>query len=171
MGRGELSKKIITLEASLEFHIKVVEEVKDWQTKFDARNKEEEEWKTTTKGKMDELDSLNKKLRYDIDRLERLRRENNIRICNFKQKDPQENVLKEVAKFILEHKLLPYHDSLGKIMGEIEYAHRIGLVKTGMERHIVIRLHSRPIRNKIMFNAKTKINSAKLRPVYFQDEH
>ena len=85
--------------------------------------------------------------------MERHSREYNLRLLGVKE----EKKLKLFRAFEQIQKIFP-EKSVVEIKHTIENAHRTGKAIPNRDRHIIAKLHSRPIRNEILRKAKISLN-------------
>ena len=101
------------------------------------------------------------------DRTERRSREWGIRIHGIAE-TPNENTRAVLSSAISDFKLAGL-DTPHQAAVAIEHCHRLGAKVTGKQRVIIANMYSRPLRNKLLSDAKT-VNSNKDLPIYFAED-
>lgn len=146
----EVLDQIAGMERSLNFTQKEVNDLKEEHCKVQA----------DTKKLREEVDSCRRELwrvenaaKEKLNEFERRSHEYNIRIHGLINTNGETNYKKLVAKALIENHLVPDERSLVDTMGTIEIAHPLA-----KKSQYIARLYSRPCRNGIIQEAKSRLN-------------
>ena len=162
----------------LEEYTKLVHFVNDryddheiWKATFDEADKERVKVVNNILERISNCEDLNIKQGSELNMIERKRRKYNLRISNLKESERNEDVRTTVAKFIVEHSLLPGCTAMANVRAELQQAFRFGKQVTGRPKQILARFYSSEARNEVMSRSKGYNKNQQLKPIYLSDDH
>ena len=155
---NENNRKLRELEKSLDFTQNQCDSEKTRVTSLERENiklqAEIHSYQQELQLCEDKLKRLEDYVSSKLIEMERHSREYNLRLLGVKE-EKNENCLELLTEQI--QKIFP-EKSVVEIKHTIENAHRTGKAIPNRDRHIIAKLHSRPIRNEILRKAKISLN-------------
>lgn len=149
-------QKVADLEASLNFAHTDITDLKTTITQAEKTNRQLQESMSVSEKKVvsleKELEETKEQMSVHMNHLERRSRDYNIRVRNATIRD-NVNYVDQVATVIVQHQLAPEGSSVEDVAKEIEIAHPL---KT--KGQMIARFYSRPYRNRVVQQAKQKLN-------------
>ncbi len=146
----EVLGKIAGMEKSLDFAHNELTDVKEKNHTIEADNKR---LKSELEKCQRDTERLEITMKERLNEIERRSREYNIRIHGLLDNKGEKDHRKLVAKTLVENKLLPEGRTVEHAMGLIEIAHPLQI-----KGQYIAKLYSRPCKNSIIREAKTKLN-------------
>lgn len=154
---AENTKKVQDLEESVNYAHKELTYLKTYKEQAEKESKR-------LKERLDEAGKKNSRLEKELDQtkadvndrfhlVERRSREYSVRIKGMNI-DKQQSFIQQAAEIFVKNELLE-NCTEEEMIRNIEIAH---LLKSNPDEHMIVRFHSRPIRQKIVHAAKGKVN-------------